>query len=435
MEPSSNTSVKFTESKKKRRGFKIGDTTESDSVDIEKEFLVEKTSFDYGDGSTLIRRDLEQTPKNSKILTKKTLKKPLRKINFLGDDATEKTTDIKILVNTDLKKSTGCSDRTVVLKKIPVGTSAETVHAVLSEYDVVQKAVVKFGKIEQTDLVIAYWSILIGKDVMDHYRALLYTLPIEINAHNIWDFIGLVSEKTCVIDYYPITYAQTRCVVVCFKLAKFLDAVIDTTLVLKDVNLCWSCLSFSKCAKCEKIGHTLLDSLSDIDKSRLAIIYAKHLAFIAYPIAGGSLFSSLFMHNNLVNSGSSLKIKPILFVTIDIEKKFAVLESSLISLMGQISKLAKKLDLFMPTVSQSNLRCQLPVTPSLQNQVGNVVMGESSSATTGGETTANLDFFASPKMKRLENMLEGLSALVLSLIAKFNGSILAGSAFSKLSSQ
>ncbi|KAG9302889.1 hypothetical protein G9A89_022305 [Geosiphon pyriformis] len=496
MEPGFNIRVKSAESRKKKRGGALednidnkkfaaakvlsghfwssetGNTTESDSVDMEEKCLVEETSFDYEDDRAFTKGDLKQMPKSSKILIKRALKKPLGKINFLGNNsnnillntpltlppflktlvdilvrklfaldiglnkmyrksfqkklsvvkklfsgingfggastpskfsgiihatftselglmkATEKATSTKILVNTDFKKSTKCSNQTVVLKKIPVGMSAKAVCVALSEYGVVvlikmqlvglwQKAIVKFGEIEQTDLVAAYWSILIKKDavymvrankdkelwdVKDHHRALLYTLPMRTNAHNIWDFIGSIGEKTCVINHHPITYAWARCAVICFNSAEFLDTAMNTTLVLRDMNLHWSCLGFSKCAKCGKIKHMSLGcsvsknlssgrssyrTLLDIDKSRLATIYAKCSALIACPV--------------------TFEIKPTLPVMIDIEKRFAVLESSLTSLMKQISELVKKLDLLVPAVFQPSPECQLPVTPLLQD--------------------------------------------------------------------
>ncbi|KAG9287247.1 hypothetical protein G9A89_008877 [Geosiphon pyriformis] len=40
-------------------GSETGDTTESDSVDMEEECLVEETSFDYGEGGVLASRDLD----------------------------------------------------------------------------------------------------------------------------------------------------------------------------------------------------------------------------------------------------------------------------------------------------------------------------------------------------------------------------------------
>ncbi|KAG9293694.1 hypothetical protein G9A89_019031 [Geosiphon pyriformis] len=319
--------------------------------------------------------------------------------------ASKKAMNAKILVNTNLKKSSECSDQTVVVKKILVGTSAKTVCAALFEFGVIklikmqlvrlwQKAVVKFSKIEQADLVAACWSILIGKDAMRVARA---DKDKELmNAHNIWDFIGSVNRKTYVINCHLVMYAQSRCAVVCFKLTEFLDAVMDTTLVLRGMNLHWSHLGFSKYAKYKKIGHTSLGcsmdenllsgrsfyrALLDIDKSKLATIYAKHSALVAHFVAFGGvswakiadrfLFLSLFVHNDLVNFGFSSEIKPTLPVIIDIEKRFAVLESSLTSLTGQINELAERLNLLV--------------------QVNNVVMEESLGETTGSETAVNLD--------------------------------------------
>ncbi|KAG9295104.1 hypothetical protein G9A89_006085 [Geosiphon pyriformis] len=244
-----------------------GDTTESDSVDMEKECLVEETSFDYGEGGVLVGGDLDQTPKGLWVTTRKVLGKPLGKINFLnGNDdddvlldvslvlfpplknlvnvsvrklfaldldlkavkgnsaqeklkkirslfsgingfggastpskfsgiiratftsesglmkATEKATGANILVNTDLKRSSGRSDRAVVMKEIPVGTSAEAVRTALSEFGVIkaikmqlirlwQKVMVEFEQLDQADLAAAEWSILIGKDTVCVARA------------------------------------------------------------------------------------------------------------------------------------------------------------------------------------------------------------------------------------------------------------------------
>ncbi|KAG9297145.1 hypothetical protein G9A89_019426 [Geosiphon pyriformis] len=125
--------------------------------------------------------------------------------------ATKLAADTKILVNTNLKKLSGHSDWAVVLKKIPVKTLTEAVHTALSSFGVVvsikiqlvglwQKAVVEFSKSEQTDLVAACWSILIGKDAVhvaranqdkeswnlrDQHRTLLYILSIRTTAHDI----------------------------------------------------------------------------------------------------------------------------------------------------------------------------------------------------------------------------------------------------------
>ncbi|KAG9288805.1 hypothetical protein G9A89_023102 [Geosiphon pyriformis] len=204
-------------------GLETGDTTESESVDMEEECLVEETSFDYGEGGALAGGDYDQTPTGSKVKTKKALGKSLGKIDFskVGSDdgvlsdaslelppsmknlvnvpvkksfaldidldkvagkfsqeklvvvrklfsgingfggastpskfseiiratftsesglmkATEKATGVNIMVNTDLKRSSGQSDWAVVVKKIPIGTLAEAVRAVLSEFGIIK---------------------------------------------------------------------------------------------------------------------------------------------------------------------------------------------------------------------------------------------------------------------------------------------------------
>ncbi|KAG9306305.1 hypothetical protein G9A89_018188 [Geosiphon pyriformis] len=373
------------------------------------------------------------------------------------------------------KKAEETKILTVVLKKISVETSTEAVCTALSGFGVVQKAIVKFSKSEQADLVTACWSILIGKNAMhvartdqdkelwntrNQHRALLYTLPIEMTAYDIWNYIGSVSGKTYTINHHSIIYAQARYAVVCFESANFLNAVMRTNPVLRGVNMYWSLLGFSKCVEYGKIGHTSLGCtvgenlssgkpsrrpFSDIDKSRLATIYAKCLAPIArsvafggifwVKIAGGNVFLPLSVQKVLVNFGSSLEMKPTLSDMSDVEKRFAVLKSSLASLVGQIGELAKRLDSFMLTVFQPSPGCQLLVTSSSQDRVGNIVMKEDLGEATSGKTATTLDFSASPKVKRLENMLEGLFASVLSLTARFESSVLAGSVFSKPPSQ
>ncbi|KAG9302709.1 hypothetical protein G9A89_005183 [Geosiphon pyriformis] len=362
--------------------------------------------------------------------------------------ASKKAKKAKILVNTNLQKYSGCLDRTVVVKKIPVSTLAKTVHAILSKFGLIKSIKMQLVGLWQKAMVKFEQSILIGKDAVcvarsdmgkkawnekDVHRALLYTLSVGTNAHNIWNYVNSVGEKTCTINHHPITYIWARCAIVCFELAKSLDAIMDTTPVLRDINLHWSRLGFSKCAECRKTGHMSLSCsvsenfspgkfshkvLLDVDKSRLAAIYSKHSAPIAClvafgeiswaKIAGGSLFPPLLVKNNSINPGFSLKIKSTLFVAFDIEKKFAVLENSLTSLAEQISELAKKLN-------------------SLVLAVDDIVMGKGSSVATSGKTAALLESFFFPNMVKFKNMLEGLSTSVLSLLAHLDNLVLTGS--------
>ncbi|KAG9284983.1 hypothetical protein G9A89_009793 [Geosiphon pyriformis] len=527
-------------------GSETGNTTESESVNMEEECLVEKTSFDYDEGGALAGGNYDWMPMSSKVRTKKTLGKPLGKIDFSKDGsddgvlsdaplelppsmknlvnipvrksfalnigldkvagkssqeklvvvrklfsgingfggastpskfsgiirvtftsesglikATEKATGANIMVNTDLKRSSGRSDQAVVVKKIPIGTSAEAVRTALSEFGVIkaikmqliglwQKAMVEFEQLDQADLVAAEWSILIGKDavhvaradsdkkawdVRDQHKALLYTLLMGTNAHDIWDFVRSVSGKTCVIDRYSVTYAQARCVVVCFDSAESLDAAVGTTPVLRNTNLHWSRLISAKCAKCEKLGHTSLGCavggklffgsllcrvFSDTNKSRLATIYAKRLAPVAHPVARGSFSPPLSGQNIVVNNGSSSEMKPSQPVVIEVNNRFAALECSLTSLAEQVGKLAKRLDALGPTVPQPSPGCQPLVTPSSQDQGADVVMSEGSDVSTSGGNVAGAVSFDMSSVSKLEDSMKCLMEMVLGLSAKVN---------------
>ncbi|KAG9288723.1 hypothetical protein G9A89_004342 [Geosiphon pyriformis] len=519
---------------------KAGDTTESDSVNIEEECFVEETSFDYGEGGVLISGDLDQMPKGLWLTTKKALRKPLGKINFLdGNDDNDVLLDVplvlppslKNLVNVSVRKSfaldldlkavegnsaqkklkkirslfsgingfggastpskflgiirviftsesglikatekaTGANILTVIVKEIPVGTLAEAVCAVLSEFGVIkvikmqliglwQKAIVEFERSDQADLAAAEWFILIGKDavrvaransdkeawnVRDQHKALLYILPIETTAHDIWDFVRSVGEKMCVIDCHSVMYARTRCAVVCFDSAESLDAAVGTTPVLRNTNLHWSCLIFAKCAKCEKLDHTSLDCavggkfssgsslcrvFSDTDKSRLANIYAKRSAPVAHPVSFGGLSWAKVAHgcfspplsgqNVVVNNGSSSEMKPSQQVVMEVNNRFAALERSLASLVEQVDKLAMRLDALGPTVPQPSPGCQPLVTPSSQEQGADVVMSEGSGVSTSGGNVVGAVSFDMSSVSKLEDSMKCLIETVLGLSAK-----------------
>ncbi|KAG9284844.1 hypothetical protein G9A89_003767 [Geosiphon pyriformis] len=505
------------------------DTTESDSIDMEEECLVEETSFNYGEDIAFADGDLNQMPKGSKIKTKKALSKPLGKINFsVGSDknsvlfntllmlssslknlvnvsvrksfvldisldnvaeksaqdklavirklfskingfrrtstsskffgiiqttftseldlmkATEKTADAKIVVNTDFKKSTGCSDWAVVIKKIPVETSTETVYAALSEFGVIklikiqlvrlwQKAIIKFKKQSQADLLADRWSILIGKDII----ALFYTLPVGTNAHDIWDFIGSVGEKTCVINHHLVIYTKARCAVVCFESAKSLDAIMGITPILRSDHLCWFYLGSATCTKCGRLGHTSLGCgsdgklssgrllrqvLSDFDKSRLATIYAKHSAPVTWPVAfggaswasivSGSFFPSFSGQNVSSKIGSSSEMKLISLVFLEMNDRFVTLECSLTSLAEHVDKLAKRLDTSGPMVFQLS-------------SGSDIVISESLGVVTSGETVVKAVVFDLLVVLKMEETLRNLSVTIwfgkLPHVIRFDG--------------
>ncbi|KAG9302309.1 hypothetical protein G9A89_008800 [Geosiphon pyriformis] len=281
--------------------------------------------------------------------------------------ASKKAGEAKILVNTNLKKSSGCLNWAVVLKKILIRTSTKTVF--------------EFKQIDHADLVMVKWSILIGKnavhiaksdinkeswDAQDIYKALLYTLSMETNAHDIWDYVALVGGKSCIINCHLVSYVRARCTIVCFDSAELLDAIIKTMPVLKKANLHWSCLVLAKCAGCGKLSHTLLacpigkkknvssgallwKTFSDLDKSRLAAIYAKCSVPIACPVSFGAVSWAQIAGES--SFPPSPEIKPTPLVSLELNDRFVALERSLISLAEHVNMLAKKLDTLEPIVS------------------------------------------------------------------------------------
>ncbi|KAG9306962.1 hypothetical protein G9A89_000876 [Geosiphon pyriformis] len=425
---------------------------------MEEEYLVEETSFDYNKKGTIVGGDYNHMPKEPSVKTIQAL----GKINFSGyndddnvlldtllelspllknlvtvsikksftldiglDKVVGKSSQKKliILVNTNLKKSVGCSDRAVVLKKILVGTSAEAMYAVLSEFGVIKS--IKMQLQNQADLLAAKWSILIGKDIVcvarsnhdkktwnlrDQHRALLYTLPVGTNTHDIWDFIGSV-----------------RCAIVCFELANALNAVMRTIPVLRNAHLHWSCLGSVVCAKCRKLGYTFLDCISaenlssgslschlfsDANKSQLAAIYAKCLVPVAYSVSfgnvswakvvGGFSFPPLPILNGVLNIDFFLEEKPTLVVFLVLNDRFVTLERSLASLAEHVDKLAKRLNTLRPVVSQLSPGCQPLVTPLSQNQEADIVMSESLGVATSDGTVTSAVVFDPSIVSKME---------------------------------
>ncbi|KAG9299577.1 hypothetical protein G9A89_020748 [Geosiphon pyriformis] len=185
-------------------GLETSDTTESDSIDMEEECLVEETSFRQKSRKESGGINTDMTPKGPKrIVTKCTLGKPLGTINFgmENDDdnnildgllslppslsfkhmvqvsvrksfaldinlgvVTDKLSQEKlaytimtvaklandhgVVINTNFKHpGNNYMNWAIVLKKIPVGTSVEAVRAVVSEF-----GVIKIIKMQLVDL-------------------------------------------------------------------------------------------------------------------------------------------------------------------------------------------------------------------------------------------------------------------------------------------
>ncbi|KAG9292363.1 hypothetical protein G9A89_015233 [Geosiphon pyriformis] len=339
-----------------------------------------------------------------------------------------------VMINTNLKHP--INNRTnwaIVLKEIPVGTS-------------IKAAIIELENQIQADLLAAKWSVLIGKDAVCvarvDFRALLYTLPIDTIAHDLWDFIGLVGGKTCVIEHNSVSYVQARCATVCFNSeGSLIQAMANTPFHL----------TTALCSICRNSGHTSLACctagvssslrskkapLSAQDQLHLAKIYEKKSAPVFRPLVfGGKTWASivgkpllLTFFSSSAQSGSVSYGKPLLTVSGKLEDHLKNIESSLISLAEQIGELVKRLDSFVLAVSQPSPGCQLPVTPPSQNQGEDIVMRAGSDDATSNKTAAVTGLTASPEVVKLENMLEDLSASVMSLLACLDGLALAGGA-------
>ncbi|KAG9306369.1 hypothetical protein G9A89_018252 [Geosiphon pyriformis] len=63
-------------------GSETSDTTESESIDMEEECLVEETSIDYDESDAFMEENPNQMPKNMHVKTKKVLWKPLSVIDY-----------------------------------------------------------------------------------------------------------------------------------------------------------------------------------------------------------------------------------------------------------------------------------------------------------------------------------------------------------------
>ncbi|KAG9296159.1 hypothetical protein G9A89_014751 [Geosiphon pyriformis] len=387
-----------------KKASKADDTTESDNVNIEEKCLVEKTSIDYGERSLFMKGDSNQILKSLRLVTKKAVDTPLEKINFLDN-----VNDDNILLDTPVILPS-------LLKNL-VNVFVQKSFAMDIELDKMT------GKSFQKKLMVIICASFTSEaslvQTMEKMRAVNILVNTDLKK------LTICLDRAVVVKEIPVrTLAETvhavfskfgsvvsikMCAVVCFDSAVLIDAVMEITLVLKGVNLCWSYLSSAKCAKCENLCHTSLNCsvggnvfsdgsvrriLSNDDKSRLASIYARCFASISCPvffgdvswanIVGRSSFPPLPVCNGSTVSSVFSKIKPILMVSVELNNRFAALECSLVSLVECINRLAKRLDSSEPMVSWPSPGCQPLVTFSLQNQEVNIVMSESLGVTTNG---------------------------------------------------
>ncbi|KAG9306727.1 hypothetical protein G9A89_004436 [Geosiphon pyriformis] len=476
----------------------ISDITESESIDMEEECLVKKTSIDYNKSGAFTEENLNQMLKSLCVKTKKMLGKSLGVIDYdtvsTNDDMLDDSfllpppLPIKPTVQIPVCKSfaldidlvaiagkfsqeklsfirkifssvngfggastpskfggiihvTFTSEKAMMAAKklandhgVVVNTNLKcsAVRTVVSEF-----GLIKLIKMQLADLLASKWSILIGKNAICVARTDVDKQTWDFR-NKFRDFIGSVGGKTCVIDYNPVSYACACCVTVCFGSESDLVSAMAATPVIKRIGLCWSRLSLALCSVCSLLGHIFLNcasvkvgltlkgrkaSFSAQNQVRLATIYVQKSTPISRLLVFSDKTWTLVVGAPLVynSHGTGLLIssnnvdKPLLSVVNDLEKCLVCIESSL-------------LELFVSAVFQPSSGCQLPVTPPSQNQGEDIVMRIGSGNATSDKTAAVRGSTVSSEVVKLKNMLEGLSALVMSLSARLDGLALASGA-------
>ncbi|KAG9290833.1 hypothetical protein G9A89_010982 [Geosiphon pyriformis] len=256
------------------------------------------------------------------------------RLMFTSSKSMEKATSLakenNIIVNSDLKRQGICSDWAIVIKEIPMDTPKEMIIVAVSEYGQIvsikvqliglwQKTVVEFAKSSQADLLASKWSFLIGKDSVhvakavgdrkiwafrDQFRALLFTLPVGMTAHDLENLLEGAGGKTCVINCSLETGNRTRCAVVCFESDEAMESAFHIEPILGGVKLSWARLDLVCCEQCGKFGYSVLECDAEIasdsqspklfkkptnldTRLQLAKLYAKKKVLISRPVAFG----------------------------------------------------------------------------------------------------------------------------------------------------
>ncbi|KAG9296989.1 hypothetical protein G9A89_008575 [Geosiphon pyriformis] len=405
-------------------------TIKSESIDMEEKYLVEKTSFQH-------ESEEEFGGNNTKIMPKRTLGKPLGTINFSmeNDDnnnildkllslppsfflknmvqvsirksfaldidltmvagkfsqeklayvrkiffeamlaAAKLVNDHGVVVNTNLKCSVNnCINWAIVLKKISVGTSVEAVYKLIFW---LLNSLFLSKKMARADVNKQTWN------ARDNYKALLYTFSMGMTAYDLCDFIDSVGEKICVINHNPVTYTCVHYATVCFDSeVNLVKAIAVIPVIKRSVKILVIHLSL--------VSQLRLGQFPEARKPLFQLKTSSDWQRFMKKMVG--TLSVDFLRSTYSYFGSIDDSKPLFSGMNDLKKQLVNIESSLISFTEQIES--------------------------------DIVMKVDSSETNGGEAVMVLDSFVSPHMIKLKNMLEGLSASVLSLSACFNGLVL-----------
>ncbi|KAG9306333.1 hypothetical protein G9A89_018216 [Geosiphon pyriformis] len=180
----------------------------------------------------------------------------------------------KILVNDDLRKVNSHLDWEIIVKEIPVDFPKSAIEAVFSKFGKIvsikvqfiglwQKVLVEYELFEMTDLDSVHVAKAnIDKQTWvsrDQHWALLYTLSVGTNAHDLFSLLESYGEKICYISCNPSSYVCDRCAVICFGDEASKLATIGIISVLRNVSLRWAGFSLASCACCKQFSHVLVN--------------------------------------------------------------------------------------------------------------------------------------------------------------------------------
>ncbi|KAG9287412.1 hypothetical protein G9A89_023784 [Geosiphon pyriformis] len=205
--------------------------------------------------------------------------------------------EIRITINTNLKKQGICSDQAIVIKEILMDTSKKMIIAAFSEFGQV-KTVIEFAESSQADLLAAKWSFLIRKNsvrMAKAFRTLLFTLPVGTIAHDLENVLEKADGKTCVINWSLKSGNRTHCAVVGFKFDKMLESAFCMVPIFGGVKLSWARLGLVWCNRCGKLGHSVLECDAEIAST------PKPSKLFINGLSSGGLLLSTFTLNSALN--------------------------------------------------------------------------------------------------------------------------------------
>ncbi|KAG9303579.1 hypothetical protein G9A89_018475 [Geosiphon pyriformis] len=369
-----------------------------------------------------------------------------------------------ILVNNDLKKITSCTDQEIIIKEIPVDLSKSVIEAVFSKFGKIisirmqlislwQKAVVEFESAEIACLVAFKWSVFVRKNFVhvalvvndkeswisrDCYYALLYTLLIDMTAHDLSNLVETYSEKTCVIGRNFMSYVHVQCTVICFESEAAKLAAIGSVSVFKGVNLRWAGLCLAYCTKYKQFSH--VTAICPIEFNWLAFIEeSKHLFCVLCLKTWAQVASSAtFCVSSFDSSGTNLYpglVPPSLIFDLLVMSQLGnclvTLECSLKILVDQISGILKKLSFVKLVPLASFFGSMSPVVSVFVVLVVNLDMALDNKPTVSAPLFSGADestaVFSSSgsrvftsKMNGLESKMSALKASVSSILVRLN---------------